>query len=112
MEVALYTVCAIVALIPTALTFWPLLSSSVSKVSASTGFQKYQRLIQERERLMLNLQDLENDHATNKVSETDFKTLRLELMGEISRLYDEILTIEAKDPHLSQILREVREPKS
>lgn len=111
MLIAWWTVCALLCLLAIGYTLWPLLGRSSSGAKTVSSFQDYQRLVQERERLMLNLLDLETDFSIGKISSTDFEPLKWELLADIGSIDAKIRHFETEDLRLSKILQDLKDVK-
>jgi len=108
MLLAWWSVCALIAAGVGLFAFWPVLVKSKTTRMASNDFQIYQRLIQERERLMANLLDLENDYAIQKISKEDCEILRVDLLTEVADATSKISAFEAQNPVLNRILSDLK----
>ena len=109
MLIAWWTVCALICLVAGVFTIWPLVESSSSGAKTASSFQDYQRLVQERERLMLNLLDLETDFSIGKIGSNDFEPLKWELLADVSAVDAKIRHFETEDPRLSKILEDLKD---
>lgn len=67
------------------------------------GVRRYGYAWHERERILENLKDLEQDKQSGKISNLDAEPIRLELLSEASRLYREIEEREQQDEFLRWI---------
>lgn len=108
MLLAWWSVCVLITAGVGLFAFWPVLFKSKTNQMASKDFQSYQRLIQERERLMSNLMDLETDYSIQKISKEDCEILKLDLLADVAEISSKISDFESSNSTLNGILTELR----
>lgn len=112
MTLALVATCGLITLI-----FLMALLSQRSRARTQTpaslkSVQSLRVLIQEQERLLSNLQDLEQDLSIGKLSPEDHHQLRDETLLVLESIYSQIDELESRDPFLSKIASEIKSLKS
>lgn len=107
MALALAALGVVLGLSVVLTVLWPLFEAAPSSALNETGFREYERLHQERERLMENIQDLELDKTLHKIDEADYQQLKKNLILELSRLYELIDRREKSDVFLKKVNQEI-----
>ena len=83
----------VLALLLTLLIAWlvigPALSQDLSTQSEGSEHPG-QELQAKKERLLQSLREVELDHSTDKISESDYKETRLEITSELASTYKEL----------------------
>lgn len=73
---------------------WPLFEFKERKRIENSILATLEKLLFEKERYLLTLKDLELDHSMNKMSESDYQSLRAHFLAEASDVYAQIDEIE------------------
>ena len=102
MSVLAFFAVVVIAAVALIFVMQPLFQSQRQRSWTST-LDELDRLLQEREMLLTNLKDLQMDFDTNKISEGEYETLRIELMKKGSHIYEAIETLEQNDPLIRRI---------
>lgn len=96
--------------------FWPWIEPHISetqtRATLNSALQDYQNLIQEREFLLENLKDLEQDHQAHKIEEADYESIRSELFGNISETLNRIKSLESSHPLMKSIEKDLESVES
>jgi hypothetical protein len=84
----------VATILTAALVAWfllqPFCAEQVTGVSLGRQSAELERLLDQKERCLQVIKDLELDHATNKVSKEDFERTRASLMSEMAGLLERI----------------------
>ncbi len=80
--------------------------------SATQRWLRYQKLYQEKQRLLEHLKDIELDHQLDKLNDQDHDGLRQSSLLELTKLYQEIEDFEKSDPVLLRIEKDMKNLRS
>lgn len=92
------TVLLFLLLLAAALAFvgWPLAQPALVAEGPTGRDLRRSELTEEKERLLRNLTDLDLDHKTGKMEDSDFESLSLKLKGDAARVLKELDVNEGK----------------
>jgi hypothetical protein len=92
------TVFLFLAILAAALAFvgWPLAQPALVAEGPSGRDLRRSELTEEKERLLKNLTDLDLDHKTGKMEDSDFESLSRKLKGDAARVLKELDVNEGK----------------
>lgn len=102
MALALYTLYGLLVMGLLASLLYPLLTEE-SRSSQAGVMLRYRGLVDERERLLQNLADLQQDLQLEKVSASDYDLIRADLLNEVANLMNSIERLEAEEAFFAYV---------
>ena len=91
----------------TSLAFWPLIGTRRKNIWRSS-IDELDSLLQEKEMILMNLRDLDQDLQVDKVNRLEYEELKADLLEKAASIYAAIENLELKDPLITQIEADLR----
>ncbi len=90
------------------LILWPYIENKSLPPISGDFLRKYESLLFERERVLLNIKDLELDLSMQKIDQTDFQNLRTQLLSEAAKIYSSIEQIENENIFFKKLAQDLK----
>lgn len=108
----IYILSAILAAGILTVVCWPLFSKTRSLDSAILDETEWDLIQRKKDVIFANIQDLDFEHQCGKLSEEDYKDLRVEMVSEAATVMNQINNIEVSHDLDALIRREVTSRQS